>query len=196
MEPYVSDHFGYKDPKLEKLAEENRKILYNLDTNGNRPIDKYTTDERINLGNIMDKNTKILERYLKENYSDNFKIHTFNYKEDLPKFGESMNIENSPEAKKIWNNVVLPFKDKIKIHNIVKVGYPGTQHMNMSKKLIYFIDESGIYVSSSPNQPPDEFYNFMERMGLTNFNIYEDYKGQMYNYYKWPRVSSLTKQKL
>lgn len=204
METSKYDHYGYKDEKYEKIATEIRNDLYNgVNSMKNRNYSK--SQEYFN--KVENLSTQ-LARYLHEKYPNNFNYLIFKYKLEISELGEySGPLYNAPQdAKDIWNSVIIENNYIPKIHDLIlaRVNVIRSEKYKIKENYVYFIgDNEEIYVminNTSNTYAPNEFYEFMQRMGLTDTMrkyIYkgpEDYRPLEYKSWKWPRRIELSEK--
>lgn len=200
-----NENVGYKDEKYEQLAKKVRRNLYEMLNPSERDFGNWVDEyyERV------DKPSTELAKYLAKTYPDKFKYYQFNYKTPIPELAEySGPLDEAPEfAKDIWNYTIKYDKynkDVPKVHDLVvirtnNIRTIGNRKLMLYGRYVYFIDSDNIYVmvnNGSNSYAPDEFYNFMERMGLIESMKHFIYKGLELEYkkWKWPRKVELTEK--
>jgi hypothetical protein len=188
MEP---QYIGYKDPELNELADEVRKGRYRL-------MKVENGEEWYKLKNIINQKSAILAKYLRDTYPNLFNAYTF--KAHVPNFvlNSKYKLNSAPkEIVEIWDYVKNRYHYKPKLHDFIYIfSYLKTSHCNAGLRL--FVDEDDVYIIYTNWGFPDEFYNFLELMGLD-----ESYSEYLYNSNhieslgnKWPFVVSKIKEKL
>ena len=146
--------------------------------------------------------------YLRQNYPNKFNYVPIYFDDVEPRFKYNIDEDDmidednsqlledsSPEIGRIWKRV-LDSGYSAKVHDIIKVYFKNIQDRYYGG-LVFFISDDGIYVTSGHYYAPDEFYNFLERLGLgENFNeyIYRN-SGPWFRRNKWPYKVN-TKEKL
>ena len=167
---------GYKNSKYENLAKENREIVrdfgypYNLDRE-NPHLIKFKENEKI-LGTYLEKNYPNNFNYVEYRFDIIEPYMNFNIDEEEIDLNTQSLEDSSAEISDIWNRVTKERGYKPKLHDIIKIYFLNIQHRYYGG-LVFFIDDSGIYVTRGYFYAPDIFYNFLEGLGLgEDFNKY------------------------
>jgi hypothetical protein len=189
-----SSHLGYKDEKYEQKAKEVREnVKLATEALKNRQFDLLS-----NYTPKIEENSRELAKYLRNMYPNKFMIHNYEYDILTPEYYQySGSLSDAPEiARNVWN-AVKEKGYKPQLHDLIIVDVSNNKGFKVYKlrfnPYLYFIGDEDIYVQinvGSDKYAPDEFYYFMERMGLTeNMQryIYEDdyidYKPNL-----WPKI--------
>ena len=182
-----SENLGYNDPKYEELAKQNRFWVNEL--NKNTFTDKYISPQRAQILQDVKHNTDILINYLWKTYPEKFSVRRFDFEGEIPNIPEEgINILDNPEIQEIWDEIIEEYQYTPQIHDIIRIMDEDVT------RLIFFIDEHGIYVIKSSTLAPDEFYDFLERLGLYDIYLHINTVIEFKNN-KWPRVVNI-KEKL
>lgn len=176
---------GYKDEKHEKMAQEVRQAIY--EQIKHRKFQKYTKQELQEIVNAGVRKSNYLAKYLKTTYPESFNVKKFRYNGKVPVIEEkSQNLEEAPKiVQDIWRTVITENNYKPKIHDLI---YVKITQRNIT--WVYFVDDGGIYVQTNSDIifVPDEFDDFLERMGIHSVSLYHLYPGYNHTnkFDNWP----------
>lgn len=154
---------GYKDPENQQKADNVRKLV----NKGMKAKDKRTSKESLNNAENLSYE---LARYLKDKYPDKFNVHYYTLSkneniDDLIGYFKSGNKEGERLFENIVNSISPKIHDVVFIKTIENLGYTTDIYQIMG----VFFDENGPQFGEFTLHTligPDEWYNFIERMGL------------------------------
>lgn len=190
------NNIGYKNNELEEKAQLVRSLV-------RKYLNEKDMVKRTKLHTEVTNISNELAEYLANNYPNKFKNYKFTYKEILPqeRFIEINTFNELPkQIKDFWNKIIAENKDLTLLHNLITINYSQiVRYSNRYQDYIigprsvtFFIDEDEIYVKgtsiSSSIKLPDQFYNFLRRMGLAYGFQNFIYKGSriLFDSEKWP----------
>lgn len=187
---------GYKDEKLEEIANKVRKNTSKLENIKDNV-------ERNKLSDIITKDSDYLAKYLKDTYPNSFKVFNYTKNEQIPEIKvDSTSLSEAPqELINLWKEIRSTINPKV--HDVVYAStyYKSPYEKNelINRKWAFFVDEDDIYITRTYRNMdimPNQFYDFLEKMGLgLNMDKYI-YRGVNYEIRndKWPlKVKKLNK---
>lgn len=180
---------GYSEPENEAKARKVREIVHFYTTYEQ----KLTSDQVLNLIDEANKLSLELADYLRLNYPDSFNFKKIKYDtEEEIEFEKrsSFPLSELPEnIQKIWQDIELKYKPKV--HDYYEIKINAWKYAEVLR-MYFFVEENKVYGSILSFIP--EFFDFMERMGLTEPAYTKLYGTKINSHgYYWPnKVRQLT----
>ena len=180
---------SYKDEENQELAEEIRELAYEKQ----KAIAANNFSEARILEDIMDLDSQKLAEYLAKTYPDLFNVYNLKIK-DFPrlKVNKSYSLSSAPPELVNFRDGIISQIDP-KLDDLIVVSENDTTGNDTGETWTFFIDDNDTYAILGKYVFPDEFYDFLERMGLTGIMghyIYKDLKRFESLAEKWPNITT------